>query len=70
MNLKDKTVPELWEVLRALLAHGVTENDTRVVLVLSELRTFSRAEKVLISTLCSKYRITQEQVDKQLVEAR
>lgn len=67
MNLKDKTVPELLDVLHALLNHVLSAGDRTTIALLAEQRTFSRAEKQLISSLCSKYRLTQEFINTQLL---
>lgn len=69
MNLKDKTVPELLDILNALLNRVLSDNDRKTCATLAEQRTFSRAEKVLISSLCAKYRVTQDYVDANLIKA-
>jgi len=68
MNLKDSTVPELLDVLNALLNRVLSEADRNNAALLAEQRTFTRAEKILISSLCRKYNVTQSFIDSNLVK--
>lgn len=69
MKLKDATVPELLDILNALLNRTMSDKDREIAAVLAKQRTFTRAEKVLISSLCTRYAITQSFIDSNLVSA-
>lgn len=63
MNLKDATMPELLSILLLLLQKPLNDSDRKTVVTLGEQRTFTRSEKVLISSLCNKYRLELQTAD-------
>lgn len=69
MNLKEKTVPELLDVLNAILNRNLSGTDRKDAALLAEQRTFSRAEKILIGALAKRYSVTQQTVDANLIKA-
>lgn len=63
MNLKDHTVPDLQFILQVLLdTKPLGPADRNVVQTLRSQRTYSRAEKELISGFVKKYNLQLNQV--------
>lgn len=62
MNLKEHSIPELLLVLNALSNMVLSGPDRSNVSRLSDQRTFTRAEKTLISSLCRKYSVDADVV--------